>query len=415
MKKILSFIIVCSILFLLQSCLKDKLTKTYTVYEPVYRTKAEVLADIKSDAPEKITTPGKIYQFANYIFLNEINRGVHVIDNTNPSAPIIKAFINIPGNVDIAVKGNTLYADLYTDMVTIDITDPLHAKLVKLLPKIFPERQYANGFVSDTNKVIVDWTKKEITVKLDQATNNPLPCMNCVFGNSLPSASGTSAAAPGSGTGGSLARFAVVNNYLYAVNISNLEVIDISNTADPVKKGTIGAGWNIETIYPFKDKLFLGSSSGMFVYNISNPSSPAREGGFAHARACDPVVADDNYAYVTLRTGTFCQGTDNELDVIDIRNMQTPSLVKFYSMTNPYGLAKDGNLLFVCDGKSGLKIFNAGDVMNLQMIKQIPGIETYDVIAGNKKLLLVAKNGLYQYDYSNAGNIRLLSKISVNR
>ncbi|MBK5272915.1 MAG: hypothetical protein JJE22_18090, partial [Bacteroidia bacterium] len=167
--------------------------------------------------------------------------------------------------------------------------------------------------------------------------------------------------------------------------------------------------------YPFKQKLFLGSSSGMFVFNIDNPSAPLFETGFSHAQACDPVVADDNYAFVTLRTGNFCSGITNELDVINIQNILSPSLIKSYSMSNPFGLAKDDNLLFICDGKSGLKVYNASDVMNLQMIKQVKDIEAYDVIAGNSKLLLVAKDGLYQYDYSNVNNIRLLSRMAVTK
>jgi hypothetical protein len=84
-------------------------------------------------------------------------------------------------------------------------------------------------------------------------------------------------------------------------------------------------------------------------------------------------------------------------------------------MTNPYGLGKDGDVLFVCDGRDGLKVYNAADPANLQLIKHIGGKETYDVIADNNKLIMVAKDGLYQYDYTDAYNMRELSKISLNR
>jgi hypothetical protein len=46
-------------------------------------------------------------------------------------------------------------------------------------------------------------------------------------------------------------------------------------------------------------------------------------------------------------------------------------------------------------------------------MKHITGMETYDVIAWNNKALVVAKDGLYQFDYSNLNNIRLLSKIGL--
>ncbi len=68
--------------------------------------------------------------------------------------------------------------------------------------------------------------------------------------------------------------------------------------------------------------------------------------------------------------------------------------------------------LFVTE-PTELKIYNASDVLNLQLIKQFPGLDTYDVIAWNKNAIVVAKDGLYQYDYSDANNIHLVSKISI--
>jgi hypothetical protein len=417
MKKIISLILFAGSAVLLNSCLKDKLTKTYKILEPVYKSKTEVLANIKSSSPASLKNTGKIYLYNNYIFLNEINKGVHIIDNTNPSSPVTKAFISIPGNVDIAVKGNILYADLYTDMMVIDITDPLNARLLKAVPNIFPERFYGNGFVADSTKVIVDWVEKEITEEADAPLiNRGWISFNAAIqsdASSLKNAAG--AVLPGIGIGGSMARFAIINDYMYAVNQSSLDVLSLTNPSDPLVISSKSVGWNIETIYPFKQKLFIGSSTGMFIFSIANPALPVYESGFSHARACDPVVADDNYAYVTLRAGNFCQGTNNELDVINIQNLQAPVLVKRYNLTNPFGLAKDGNLLFVCDGKDGLKIYDAADVQNLQLIKHISGIETYDVIAWNKKLIVVAKDGLIQYDYASVNNIFQLSKIKVSR
>src|SRR4030095_2588401 len=161
MRKIILLPFLVIIVFALQSCLKDKITKTYSVFEPIYKSKAEVQAEIKSSTAVSISNPGKIYMYGNYIFLNEVNRGVHIIDNSNPASPVIRSFINIPGNVDIAVKGSTLYADLFTDLVVVDISDPLNATLKKVVPKIFPERVYAAGFISDSNKVIVGWTERK--------------------------------------------------------------------------------------------------------------------------------------------------------------------------------------------------------------------------------------------------------------
>jgi len=417
MRKIILLPFLVIMVFALQSCLKDKITRTYSIFEPIYKSKAEVQAEIKSSTAVSISNPGKIYMYGNYIFLNEVNKGVHIIDNSNPANPVIRSFINIPGNVDIAVKGSALYADLYTDLVVVDISDPLNATLKKVVPKIFPERVYAAGFVQDSTKVIVGWTERKIKENVDQPPVGRGWISGDRFALMSSSQSGTSTgggAATVTGIAGSMSRFSVVNNYLYAVNSSSIKTLDISVVNDPQLKNTIGVGWNIETIYPFKNKLFIGSSNGMFIFDISNPAAPVREGSVAHFRACDPVVADDNYAFVTLRAGTFCQGTNNQLDIINVQNVMSPQLVKTYGLTNPHGLAKDGDLLFICDGSDGLKIYNKSNVLNLQVLDRVKNINAYDVIAWNNRLLVVAKGGLYQYNYSNPSSLSLISKLAVN-
>ena len=400
---------ICTIV-LFGSCMKDKLTKTYTIYTPVYQTKAEVLASVKNGPVQSIATPGKIYLYGNYIFLNEINKGVHIIDNQNPASPIIKAFIKIPGNVDIAVKGNHLYADMFSDLVTIDISDPLNTRLVNTVSKVFPHRVYGLDFSIDTTKVIVDWTKKDTTIGADDELM-PSGCRNCVY--DFASTAG-SVKAGGPSVGGSMARFTIVNNYMYTVGNNDLTAISLAEPADPRIEKKSEIGMDIETIYPFKDKLFIGSATGMFIYSIANPSSPQRLSNFTHARACDPVVADDNYAYVTLRTGNTCGGIVNVLDVVDVSNVLSPYQVSSYQLVNPHGLSKDGNLLFVCDGRDGLKMFDAGNVKKLELLHHVKGVETYDAIAWNKRLLVVSKTSLDQYDYSTGTSLKHLSRISIN-
>src|SRR6476620_5485277 len=138
MKKFTPLLLLISLSAIFSSCLKDKCHQTYTIYRPVYQTIAEVRANIKSNSPRALERPGKFFVIGNYIFLNETDRGIHVINNSNPSAPKNVAFIDIPGNIDLAVKGNTLYADLYTDLVAIDISDPLAAHVTKIVENVFP-------------------------------------------------------------------------------------------------------------------------------------------------------------------------------------------------------------------------------------------------------------------------------------
>ena len=409
-----------ALLFVFNSCVKDTCTRRYTYWEPVYRTKDEVRANIKNNSPREIERPGKIYIRGNYIFLNEIDRGIHIIDNSNKSAPHNIAFIDIPGNLDIAVKGNILYADFYTDMVAIDITNPQQIIVKKFTENIFPERYWGNGFSQNPTMIIADWVRKDTVVQTSCGGNGGLfdglksaDVFMANAGGSPAQSSASGAGASPFGVGGSMARFTIVNNYLYAVSNSALNIVSIINGADPVFNNKVELGWGIETLYPFNNRLFIGSTTGMFIYDIANPTNPVKLGTFAHARSCDPVIADNNNAFVTLRSGTSCQVTNEQLDVLDISNLTNPTLIKTYSMTNPHGLAKDGNTLIICDGRDGLKFYNASDVRNLLLQKNITGLDTYDVIAFNGWALVVAKDGLYQYDYSSISNINLISKMSV--
>ena len=398
--------------FLFQRCVKDscKRAYTYTYFQPLYKTTAEVKANIKNNAPQEIEQPGKLYIKGNYIFLNEIDRGIHIIDNSDPSHPRNFAFIDIPGNMDIAVKDHILYADLYTDLVAIDISNPGQVVVKKFVENVFPHRYYGNSFIADASKVIAQWVERDTTVFIScEESRFIMEDRNMFF--ALANGSGKSASPVG--MGGSMARFALANQRLYTVGNSDLNVFNVVTAANPTFSNKKDLTWGIETIYPFKDRLFIGSTSGMFMFSISNPDNPQQIGSFNHVRSCDPVIADDEYAYVTLRSGTTCQGFANQLDVLKLNDFTNPTLLKTYQMANPHGLSKDGNYLFICDGASGLKVYNSANVSNLQLVAHITGIDTYDVIAYNNLALVVAKDGLYQYDYSDLNNIRLLSKLTI--
>lgn len=153
----------------------------------------------------------------------------------------------------------------------------------------------------------------------------------------------------------------------------------------------------------------------MYIYDISEPSAPEYMSTFAHVRSCDPVVVNEDYAFVTLRSGTVCEGFTNQLDVIDIDNLYNPYLVKSYPMENPHGLGLDGDALFICEGEWGLKIFNASDVNTItnNQIKHYTDMHSYDVIPFNDNLIMIGRDGLYQYDYTSLENIQLLSHLPI--
>jgi len=201
---------------------------------------------------------------------------------------------------------------------------------------------------------------------------------------------------------------------MYTVDRSNLKVFNISQAANPqyIKNVALNS-WVIETIFPFENKLLIGSQNGMLIYNVADPDNPVSLGSFSHARACDPVIADGNRAYVTLKSGGMCAGNSNQLDVLDISNVLSPQLIKSYGLTNPGGLAKDGNKLMICDGDAGFKLFDAGVAMNIEQKAQLSIEDPYDVIAINGLAIVTAKKGLYFVDYSNGMQLTVKGQVNI--
>ncbi|HYE56539.1 MAG TPA: hypothetical protein VD996_16935 [Chitinophagaceae bacterium] len=218
---------------------------------------------------------------------------------------------------------------------------------------------------------------------------------------------------PTSGAGGSLARFAISGNYLYTVDFSTIRIFDITDPANPLDKGMVNAGWDIETIFPYKDKLFLGGATGMYVFSIADPLKPTREGMVTHFRACDPVVANDTVSYVTLRSGGpgSCGGTNNVLNVYDVKIASSPNLVRTISMKSPYGLGIKNKGLYVCEGANGMVVFDLSDPYT-PVQKQVITNETfYDVIPYGNLLIAYIEKGVCFYDISNPFSPVLLGKL----
>ncbi|TAD84089.1 MAG: hypothetical protein EAY75_13725 [Bacteroidetes bacterium] len=405
---------------LLAGCLKDTKSHTYryTISRPVFKTSESVRSAIKNDQPQAVKNPGKMYLLGHYIFLNEVNEGIHVINNANPAAPINEAFVHIPGCLDLAARGNALYADCYTDLMTLDISNPKAIGLKNWLPGVFPERQYIDGYKIDSGTVIAEWITKDtvVTEKWELNKWRKLAFENVFisnFNSVTSSAGGNTKNVGSSGKGGSTARFAIQNNHLYTVSHTSLQALSIALPFAPQWQSSTTLPFGVETIYPFKDKLFIGSNTGMYIFDASTPARPKQTGTFTHARVCDPVIADDNFAYVTLRGGNFCAGNTNQLDVVNVINVFAPSLLKSYPLKNPRGLDKDGRWLFICDGTDGLKVFDAENPQALVPLRTIAMSETFDVICFNKIALVQAKDGFYQYDFADINNIKLVSKIGL--
>ncbi len=212
--------------------------------------------------------------------------------------------------------------------------------------------------------------------------------------------SAASASSSSNSANGSLTRFITVGNYLYMVDNSSLKTYSIAAPATPVFKASANVGFAIETIFPYQDKLFIGSSSAMYIYSISNPENPTFVSQVAYfVRGRDPIVAVDSVAYSTVRNVNFPGGV---LNVFNIKNISQPINVRSVNLQNPYGLGLKDSALYVCEAQTGIRIFNIKNTYQPVERRLFTNSETYyDVIVQGNMLVCYIKGGVSFIDISN--------------
>jgi len=410
MKKIVVFTVVICFF----SCNNDDTpTDYFNVAVPLVMNKTEFRNSVEIQSPRRIEESGKIYAYNNYIFVNDEFKGIHVIDNTDPSSPHAISFVKIPGNVDISIKNDYMYADSSTDLVVFDISDIDNIKVIGRLEDVFSvydykipeEAEYADFSSFNYNEeIIVGW---DIEKRETNSVYNGGPEILTFDAASANSGNKST------GVGGSLARFQIYDDYLYTAASHEMTIFNISNLSQPTFVSTTYAGNNLETMFEANGFLYLGSTDGMYIYGLENPGTPNYISEFVHWTGCDPVVVDGDYAYLTIRGGNNCGDQESVLEVIDVSDKTTPKLAATLSLDNPYGLGFKDDNLFVCDGESGLKVFDKSNPLDLKMIKAFSNISTKDVIPLPSTLLMIGDKTLYQYEYVN-NSINLLSSYSLD-
>ena len=150
---------------LLSACVEEP--ETYTEYTPVLLKRTDLEQSIKVEAARPIKNTGKIYRKGSLLFINEKFEGVHVYNNSDPKKPVALGFIKIPGNVDITIKNDIIYADNAVDLVTLRYANN-QIQVLDRDREVFPEIVAPDfGNIPDQytaenrpeNTVIVKWEK----------------------------------------------------------------------------------------------------------------------------------------------------------------------------------------------------------------------------------------------------------------
>jgi len=204
------------------------------------------------------------------------------------------------------------------------------------------------------------------------------------------------------GVGGSYARFLALNDHLYVVDNTSIKTFNLSDESNPFEVDKQEIGERIESIFHFDNRLFIGSGAGLFIYQIGLDGIPTPLAATEYFEtfdtfACDPVVANTTHAYVTLNSleaverpcgdGEILNDV-NELRVYDITEITAPQL-----------------------NDQGLKIFNIENPQNIQEVQTFGNFTAFDVITLNGTLLVVGPDNVYQFNYTDPADIKLISTI----
>ena len=234
-------------------------------------------------------------------------------------------------------------------------------------------------------------------------------CMNSAYGDVYYSRSpmscgcsepvmydGAGTEAEGSGgVGGSYAVFAIIDTFLYVVDGSYLVTFSIARPDSMYRLSYIDVSWPIETLYPMETCLYIGGTNGMYIVDRTDGANPKLSGTVAHFRACDPVVVKDSTAWVTLRSGSRCGSSNDELWTVSVKDPYKPELLYTTAASTPYGLAVRDSLLYVANGHNGFSLYRVDGENKPVLLKQWDDYTTKDFIWSEDRLFVMTFNEVY--------------------
>jgi len=150
--------------FALQSCLRDPQLYDGPGKKPVYLP-LDQLNEIYSTAPQPVVNSGPIYYRDTLFFMTELKKGIHVFNVKDTSNPVALTFIKIPAVNDFTLSGNKLYADNWTNLVTLDISNLQNVVVVNTQPNVFQPIYFPTLYrgyfecANEKNGAIVDWVE----------------------------------------------------------------------------------------------------------------------------------------------------------------------------------------------------------------------------------------------------------------
>lgn len=324
-------------------------------------------------------TPLNMTAHEGWLFVSDAYAGVRVYDVTDPTNPTLVHTIPLWDNTGNAARGDVLYANEGLSLRAYRISGETY----ELVDEIEREPQWVDN-------VFVEPRSRGFGCQCadDDAVTSPSP----------------------QSAGSSYATFAVVDEYLYYLDYGELVTVSIADPEEMKEVSRLAVGWDIETLHPTEDYLFIGGSRGMYIFDRLLPAAPRKLSRLEHTRACDPVVVSGDVAYVTLRGRGRCGGARDVLLTVDIARPSQPKVVCETNVATPHGLAVNDPLLYVSKGDNGFALFDVSRVGAPDLVKVWPDA-TRDFIWIDDLLYVMTSNQVKIFGVANPESPVLLSTL----
>ena len=216
----------------------------------------------------------------------------------------------------------------------------------------------------------------------------------------------------GTGQGGSLTRFTIIENHLFVLDQVRVRIYDIKTDGTFELDHEVFVGPDLETIFYNGEYVFLGSSSAVYFLHFDPNGNLELLSSYEHITACDPVVGKDGVAFSTLRSSGCRFFSDEVIDVIDYSDVFQPKLIKSYFSSAPYGLAIKKDFLFVCE-KNGLTVYDKSDPSDMKErdFLTLENDTPIDLIVNGSQLIIRTDEGIYNASYNEKGELSLLGRL----
>jgi hypothetical protein len=165
----------------------------------------------------------------------------------------------------------------------------------------------------------------------------------------------------GSYTNRSIADVAASGRYLYVADIAGLQIIDVSDPANPQRVGGYKTNY-VEKVALSGQYAYVSGGSGLQVIDISDPANPKRVSGLNFEKVVFGIKVSGGYVYVATYGSLQVIDVSDPLHPLGAGRCDTPDDIYIAGMT------VSGLYVYLANALNGLQVIDISNPANLQRV-----------------------------------------------